>query len=458
MSAGTDKAAGTFTIRYNRVDDVDLLLDLYLPPPTPESDGRLRKPPAVVFFRGGGLAVGNRKSWFPTWLQRRLSAAGYAFISADYRLVPLATGHEIVEDIRSLFTFIQHASRDEGHFYNHLYSPQPPSSDSGLNTDPSEDELERLKTFSIDADAIVVSGGSAGGLCAYLAVMNVEFLKFRGLVSLYGMGGDFFTSQYLVPKTQPFLRGRELLDPQDFEDYLYPFPHESENEVALKPEKRSRRWISDSPLAYHSKEYRIPGYPANPRMLVTRLYLQLGVFLDYWTGEFDPSISSKLRSVPPTAQDDKKGRLREQSTGDGEYMDGDRDKRDKIMGACRGLVPEKHHVLFPQLYLTSTPSPSPTALNPPLAEVKSDFNTHWPPTLLIHGSEDSAVRPEESQNLYRLLRKRNIPAELQIIPGMEHSFDLAADAEERHASLLDGAVLFIQRCTEGVSGYMGRED
>src|ERR1700733_9232550 len=62
----------------------------------------------------------------------------------------------------------------------------------------------------------------------------------------------FQTPQYLVKKTVPFFRGREILDPADYAEYMYPFPD-------------SLEVISDSPLAYNPPSSPIPGFPANPR-------------------------------------------------------------------------------------------------------------------------------------------------------------------------------------------------
>src|SRR5882724_9417918 len=93
-------------------------LDLYLPPPQNTSPS-LR--PALVYFHGGGLTAGDKTSWFPFWLHGMLSSlisspflhpttedramtAGYAFIAPDYQLLPPATGHHILEDIKDLFT------------------------------------------------------------------------------------------------------------------------------------------------------------------------------------------------------------------------------------------------------------------------------------------------------------------------------------------------------------------
>ena len=49
-------------------------------------------------------------------------------------------------------------------------------------------------TFKIDPDAMAVAGSSAGGLCAYLAAMHCVSPKPKGIVSMYGMGGNFLVS------------------------------------------------------------------------------------------------------------------------------------------------------------------------------------------------------------------------------------------------------------------------
>lgn len=52
------------TFSYKQVDGFTIQLDVYPPNELPS------KPvPAVVFFHGGGLSVGNRTSWFPDWLK-----------------------------------------------------------------------------------------------------------------------------------------------------------------------------------------------------------------------------------------------------------------------------------------------------------------------------------------------------------------------------------------------------
>ncbi|KAH9480737.1 putative carboxylesterase M8 [Psilocybe cubensis] len=332
--------------------------DVYFPDPispiviSTDSESGPIPIPVVIYFHGGGLCVGNRESWFPTWLYRRVISLGYAFLSADHRLLPPATGHEIVQDLKDLFYFLS----------------------------TTEVSIHPYK-FKLDTNKIAVSGSSAGGLCAYLAAMHCS-PKPKAIVSMYGMGGNFLTPHYFTPKEKPFFRGRDLLDPADFSDYLYPFPN-----GPLPP-------LSESHLAYHPQTYRIPGYPANKRMLLSRLYLQLGVYLDYYTGMHQPSLSLSLRQH---TVEDTPGRL---------------------------VAPE-HHSLFPQLQMTGE--------NP------------WPPTMLLHGKLDTAVPVGESRYLKDLLLSANVPVELVEFDEQEHNFDYQPDAEERWAEKFDGVKYFLKK-------------
>ena len=86
-------------------------------------------------------------------------------MSADYQLMSPSTGHDIVVDIKDLFLFLSER-------LNLLLL------DSGKTTQ------------QIDPNSIIVSGSSAGGLCSYLAAIHAH-PKPKGVLSLYGQGGDF---------------------------------------------------------------------------------------------------------------------------------------------------------------------------------------------------------------------------------------------------------------------------
>lgn len=185
--ANGDRAA-TFT--YKKLDDIAIRLELYPPSSLPgvrRSD--VPATPAIIYFHGGGLTVGSAKSWFPTWLkgvhdyrittvhgdayqalschQDRVVTAGFVFISAEYRLIPPSTAHDIVEDLQDLFKFLSSEFNDQ------LRSVYP--------------------SLEVDANRIAVTGSSAGGLCAYLAAMHAK-PRPVAVVGLYAMGGDLLVS------------------------------------------------------------------------------------------------------------------------------------------------------------------------------------------------------------------------------------------------------------------------
>ncbi|OSD07305.1 alpha/beta-hydrolase [Trametes coccinea BRFM310] len=363
MSTSSD----ALTVVYKVVGGTDIQLDLYPPHQLPAIG--TAEVPAVIYFHGGALTVGDRRSWFPHWLHKRVTNLNIAFISVDYRLIPPSTGHDILEDIEDLFRFLGDDINDR---LRHEWLAQ-----------------SRLgHPFRIDKHALAVSGSSAGGLCAYLAAVHAS-PRPKAVLSLYGMGGDMVTPHYLCPKYVPFFRGREILDPKDFTQYLY-------------PASTTLPAIADSPLAYHPSTYHIPGYPANPRMLLGRLYLQLGTFLDYYTGCHDPSLSVSLRKLL-----------------------GANDQHVDAQSSVLQSIPEAHRRLFPQC----------------------NVDAGFPPTLLIHGSADTAVLVRESQNLHRLLQDICTRSEIVIIEGKEHSFDYEPTAEEEFGQqngLFDRAAKFIE--------------
>jgi hypothetical protein len=66
------------TLVYKQVSGLDLQVDIHPPwlsPPGIDTDSAIEEAPAVLFFHGGGLTVGNRTSWFPYWMQ-----SGHAYL------------------------------------------------------------------------------------------------------------------------------------------------------------------------------------------------------------------------------------------------------------------------------------------------------------------------------------------------------------------------------------------
>ncbi|GJJ13184.1 hypothetical protein Clacol_007435 [Clathrus columnatus] len=351
----TDHPPCYCTCAYKEVDGIKVELDVYLPPEGTEtnlSQAHLR--PAIVYFHGGGLIVGEKDAWFPYWIYNRAMVAGYAFITANYRLLVPSSAHDIVADIKDLFIFIKNE-------INHVIR---------LNGRPE----------GVDSEKLIVAGNSAGGTCAYLAAINAD-PKPKAMLSVYGMGGELMTPHYLSLKEGPVYPNRERIEAKDYPEFVYPKCKE------LNP-------TSASTPTYHGDDYYIPGYPSNPRMLVMRIYLQAGDYLDYYTGQHSPSLSEGLRD-----------HLTAKETVD-----------------WKPLIPPEHLCLFAQ------------------------FNaSKFPPSYLIHGTADTLVDFSESLTLYNLLVARGVPVVLKACEGMEHSFDYDDTAEDKWGSMFDEAFEFVSK-------------
>jgi acetyl esterase/lipase len=142
------------THTYKMVGEINIQTDVYR-----AEDETVR--PVVVYIHGGALITGSRK-YVPQRLLDLCRKEGYALVSLDYRLAPEAKLPIIIEDIEGAFRWL------------HEQGP---------------------KQLHIDADRIVVTGGSAGG---YLTLITGCRVKPRplALVSYWGYGdvdGDWYT-------------------------------------------------------------------------------------------------------------------------------------------------------------------------------------------------------------------------------------------------------------------------
>ncbi|HVF17408.1 MAG TPA: alpha/beta hydrolase [Steroidobacteraceae bacterium] len=88
-----------------------------------------------------------------------------------------------------------------------------------------------------------------------------------------------------------------------------------------------------------------------------------------------------------------------------------------------------------------------------LASTSKRIGPSTPPVLLIHGDKDQVVPVDQSRSFHVALRAKNIPAELMVIEGVDHSFIGATPEQTRKASLdaLSKTIAFI-KSTAGASG------
>jgi len=63
--------SNTITLVYSHVDDLKIRLDIDFAPKVKFTDPII---PALIFFHGGGLVGGNRKSFIPIQFKRKFSS------------------------------------------------------------------------------------------------------------------------------------------------------------------------------------------------------------------------------------------------------------------------------------------------------------------------------------------------------------------------------------------------
>lgn len=70
------------------------------------------------------------------------------------------------------------------------------------------------------------------------------------------------------------------------------------------------------------------------------------------------------------------------------------------------------------------------------------INAKFPPTILVHGSEDQLVPHMSSWALYHLMEENKVPAELHLYQGLPHAFDMNRDYYRQIADMI---TLFFNR-------------
>ncbi|KAH6911492.1 Alpha/Beta hydrolase protein [Coprinopsis sp. MPI-PUGE-AT-0042] len=298
------------TVRYKTTaSGLDILMDVWPPSLSylQNLNSSASEPiasPTFIYFHGGGLAAGNRHNFTPRWLFERLTNLGYIFVSADYRLLPTSTGHDVLEDIIDLWHFVTDSNLVFG-----LAAGEKAAADAQQTT----------RQFSVKPDSIAVGGTSAGGLCAYLAAIHCKSPKPQALLNIYAMGGEILTSYHLANKTEKFNFGPEMLKPEEHPELLYPI------NVTLFPETSDSILLPDTP---------------NARIGAAWLHLQIGTWLDYYFGEHEPSLSVILRGIT--------GFEKSVNPNSGTTRVEDEEVRQR---AIRD-IPEKHWPLIPQLQVS----------------------------------------------------------------------------------------------------------
>ncbi len=152
------------TVAYRQIDGHQVLADVYRPA------GKEARP-VIVWIHGGALIMGHREA-VPRQIRQVAQDNQVALVSLDYRLAPETKLPDLIGDIEAAFRWLAD---------------------------------EASKKFALDAQRIVVCGGSAGG---YLTLVTGYRCAPRpvALVSFYGYGSltsDWYTQPSQHPRHNP---------------------------------------------------------------------------------------------------------------------------------------------------------------------------------------------------------------------------------------------------------------
>ncbi|KAF5268262.1 hypothetical protein FOXYS1_848 [Fusarium oxysporum] len=256
---------------------------------------------ALIHYHGGFLVFGGKDVWTPEWLLKAAVRRNWAFVSPSYRLVPEATGEEVLSDALSAAQWV------------------------------SENITKK----------VIIAGSSAGGFLAIATAAQLANPRPLAVLSVYGMN-DLSQPRYVTPgsplKLGPPATGLDLV-------------------VKQISDLKSEEAIDEYDTGFDfSKNKRLP--------FVAAMH-QAAIYPDVLTG--DQGLAARIREIGPSA------------------------------------IPRHHAKLFP---------------------IATGLPADFPPTALVHGTEDSAVDVSQSEVAAEAVQKLGVEVLLQRVEGQSHGFDL----------------------------------
>ncbi|KAK9236663.1 Alpha/Beta hydrolase [Lipomyces kononenkoae] len=134
---------------YKKVGCHELRVDVMIPRTSLEGKG---KRPVIARFHGGYLVLGDSlfPDWFPNWILDLAYKHAAIIVSPNYRLIPEATGLEVLDDIED--------------FWQWLHSPAV--------TDLLSNQSQWSQPLELDLERIITAGESAGGLLSIQTALS----------------------------------------------------------------------------------------------------------------------------------------------------------------------------------------------------------------------------------------------------------------------------------------------
>ena len=146
-------------LAYSTISDHKLWASFLTPEKKAEQTGTHL--PVLVFWHGGGFVTGHRmyEPWWPQWLLELGLSRNAMLVSPDYRLLPEATGSDILEDMDAFWTWF-------------------------LTILPTIAESDQWNVRP-DLNRIVCVGQSAGGSIAVHSALERPDAQIKAVITLY---------------------------------------------------------------------------------------------------------------------------------------------------------------------------------------------------------------------------------------------------------------------------------
>ncbi|KAL5044849.1 hypothetical protein BDW71DRAFT_215473 [Aspergillus fruticulosus] len=164
---------------YKYVGDHAIRADILVPQTT--YDG---KRPTIARFHGGGLVMGDSlyMDWFPYWLSDLALEHEAVIVSANYRLMPQATGLNIYDDVQDFWEWLQSPALEDI---------------LAAHSTPTELDLAHL----------LVTGESAGGLLSINSALQLANAYSAGITASAAIGMyptvDMKSPDFTEPRAVP---------------------------------------------------------------------------------------------------------------------------------------------------------------------------------------------------------------------------------------------------------------
>ncbi|KAJ5948736.1 hypothetical protein N7454_002043 [Penicillium verhagenii] len=165
---------------YKVISEHPIDLSILVPKFLVENGELTEKTPLITEFHGGFLVGGNRlfSPWFSDWLIELALARRAIIVTPDYRLLPEATGHDILADLASFWEWLpRHLEPKLASFYPEV----------------------RIRP---DFDRILGTGSSAGGWMVSQSMLLHPEINIRAVILSYPMidlRDQFWAEKYEKP-------------------------------------------------------------------------------------------------------------------------------------------------------------------------------------------------------------------------------------------------------------------